>query len=56
MIDYAIFGFGLAVVILVGSALAILISANNRGLEREGAAGMGLVAAGKAPHMFDSGT
>ncbi len=34
MIDIAIFGFGLAVFLLVGSALVTLITVNNRELER----------------------
>lgn len=38
MIDLLIFGFGLAVVLIVGSALAILITANNRDLDRTASA------------------
>ena len=35
MIDTLIFGFGLFVVILVGSALTLLITANNRALVQD---------------------
>lgn len=35
MIDILIFGFGLVVVALVGTALTLLITANNRALSRQ---------------------
>ena len=48
MIDYAIFGFGFAVVVVVGSALAILIIHNNRTLEQEAGSVLAMRDTGKA--------
>jgi len=48
VIDYLLFGVGLGVVVIVGSALAILITTNNRTLEREASLNRSMDVAGMA--------